>query len=378
MSWKKLRWLLPTIALIFLGLTWLPFFLKVNFWGIDFSGGLQVLWSNFDGPNYLIIAKTFYNKTLIGQTFSNPLPLEYYPAHWPLYPAMIALLDIFLPGPWAMLLVSIIGLAIFYWVLIKFLETFGASKKQALLIGLTSLVLPARWLALRSVGSPESWFLSFVLLSLINYKKKKYWPAGIWGALAQTTKSPGILLFTAYGIYELIKLFKKESKFKDSFVKLLKVSLIPLTVIAVFFLYQWRTGDFWAYLHSGDNFHLFLPPFSIFTSKGQFWVGDFWLEDIIWIWLIYGLGILRLWKDKQKLPAIFALIFFSTTLFVSHRDMSRYIIPLMPVMLLGWKREISRPYFKWILLLLIVPALLFSWNFILNNMAPVADWTPYL
>ncbi len=377
MSWKKLRFLLPVLALLVLLLTWLPFALRINFWGIDFSGGVQVLWSNFDGPNYLIIAKTFYDKTLIGTTFSNPLPLEYYPAHWPLYPAMIALVDIFLPGPWAMLSVSVLGLAVFYWVLVKFFETFGVNKKQALLIGLTSLVLPARWLALRSVGSPEPWFLAFVLLSLISYKKKKYWPAGIWGALAQATKSPAILLFAAYGIYELIKLINKKTDLKNVLFNLLKTSLIPLTVLAVFCFYCLRTGNFWAYFSSGDNFHLFFPPFSIF-SKGQVWVGDFWLEDIIWIWLIYGLGIFKLWKADKKLLAIFAGLFFSTTLFVSHRDIARYIIPIMPMILLGWKKEIAKPYFKWIILLLLIPTLLFSWNFILNNMAPVADWTPYL
>lgn len=377
MNWKKLRFLLPVLALLILVLIWLPFVLRINFWGIDFSGGVQVLWSNFDGPNYLIIAKTFYDKTLIGKTFSNPLPLEYYPAHWPLYPAMIALVDIFLPGPWAMMLVSTLGLVVFYWVLVKFLETFGASKKQALWIGLASLILPARWLALRSVGSPEPWFLAFVLLSLISYKNKKYLPAGIWGVLAQATKSPGILLFGAYGIYELIKLINKKTKFKTVFFNLLKTSIIPLTVVAVFYFYYLRTGNFWAYLSSGDNFHLFFPPFSIF-SKGQAWVGDFWLEDIIWIWLVYGLGILKLWKSDKKLLAIFAGLFFSTTLFVSHRDIARYIIPIMPMVLLGWKKEISKPYFKWIVLLLLIPALLFSWNFMLNNMAPVADWTPYL
>ena len=181
MSWKKMRFFLPVLALLIVAIAWLPFALKINFWGIDFSAGVQVLWSNFDGPNYLIIAKTFYDKSLIGRTFSNPLPLEYYPAHWPLYPAMIALADFFLPGPWAMLLVSMLGLVVFYWVLVEFLKTFGVSKQQALAIGLTSLILPARWLALRSVGSPEPWFLSFVLLSLISYKNKKIFASGYLG-----------------------------------------------------------------------------------------------------------------------------------------------------------------------------------------------------
>jgi len=31
--------------------------------------------------------------------------------------------------------------------------------------------------------------------------------------------------------------------------------------------------------------------YSVFTPKGQNWVGSFWLEDIIWTWLIFGLGV---------------------------------------------------------------------------------------
>lgn len=366
------------MAIVGVMVVWLPFLLQLpDFWGFSFSQGMIPVWQNYDGPNYLIVARTWYDKLLIAEWFSNPLPLEYYPAHWPFYPAVISIFDQFLSGPWAMLAGSVSGLAFFYFVLYRFLIKFGLSEDRAFGLSLISLVIPARWIAVRSVGSPEAWFIAFILLSLMAYKDRKFLLAGVFGAFAQLTKSPGILLFLSYGLYELILLWRKDSSLLKSMGRMFQVSLIPLTVLMVFSIYYFRTGDFWAYFNSGDNFHLFWPPFSIF-SKGGAWVGDFWLEDIIWVWLFYGLGLVGLLRERKSLLASFMLLFFTTTLFVSHRDISRYILPLMPLALVGLNRLWDIKELRIALLIIAFPALLFTWNFILNNTAPIADWTPYL
>jgi hypothetical protein len=75
---KKLnnKWGLLVLAMFSVVLMWLPFYLRLsNFWGLNFNDGLFSLWKNFDGPNYLIIAKTWYNKAAIAAGFSSPLPL---------------------------------------------------------------------------------------------------------------------------------------------------------------------------------------------------------------------------------------------------------------------------------------------------------------
>ncbi len=137
---------LVLLAVLSTFLVWLPFHLKLNnFWGLDFSEGAFVLWKNFDGPNYLIIAKTWYDKVLIAKQFSNPLPVEYYPAHWPLYPAIIFVFNLLFDGPWAMLMAGVAGVGLFYWVLPKFLLKFGVKKENIFWLGIVSLVLPARW-----------------------------------------------------------------------------------------------------------------------------------------------------------------------------------------------------------------------------------------
>lgn len=377
---RREKFLIGGLSVVCILLVWAPFiFLVGSFWGLDFSSGLMRVWANFDGPNYLIIARSWYDKAVIAREFSNPLPLEYYPAHWPFYPAIIAFFDLFLSGPRAMLFASVLGSVLFYVVLVDFLKKFGVSKERILLVAIISLILPARWLAVRSVGSPEAWFIAFLMLSLISYQDKKFFLAGIFGALAQLTKSPAILLFIAVGIFEIVKFFRGQVRITDLLSRMLKMLLIPLTILGVFFLYYLRTGDFWAYFNSGDNFHLFWPPFSIFTKGGD-WVGSFWLEEIIWLWLIYGIGLIRFWKKQKEinLAVTFGFVFFLTTLFVSHRDLSRYILPIMPLALVGWERVLAKKEVVFLMIILVLPVLLFTWNFLLKNFAPVADWSPYL
>lgn len=374
-------WLKIALATLVVSVVvWLPFMLKIqNFpgWGFDFSKGMQAIWANYDGPNYIIVAKTWYEKNLVRSEFSAPLPLEYYPAHLPLFPAMIGIFDAVLPGPTSMLIVTLLGNLAAGIMFYKFLSDFKLTKNAIFLV-MAALIVPARMLAVRSVGSPETWFIFFILASLFCFKKQNYLLAGFWGALAQLTKSPGILLFAAYVSYFIYQMISEKRFFGKKHLRAWPILLIPLSALALFSFYQLRTGDFLAYFHSGDNFHLFWPPFSIFSPKGKFWTGDFWLEEVIWIWLIYGLSVLKLWKKKLKIEAIFAGIFFTTTLFIAHRDVARYILPIAPLTLIGWEKTLQKKEFKILLAILALPILLFTWNFILNNQAPIADWAPYL
>jgi len=354
---------------------WLPFVLKMELpmWKIDFSDGSRILWQNYDGPNYLVVEKTWYNKIDILNKFSNPLPAEYYPAHFPLYPAIIAIFDTFMRGPWAMLMATLLGTVLCYLAFFRLLSEYKLSS-NARWLTLVFLILPARWMAVRVVGSPEPWFIFFILTSIFYFKKEKYWMAGIFAGLAQLTKSPAILLFGAYGLVFLTDWIKN----KKLTLKMWPLMLQPVAILLLFWFYGQRTGDFWAYFHSGDNIHLFWPPFSVFTPLGESWVGSFWLEDVIWTWLIFGLGIMKLRDKKLTVEYYFAGLYFISTLFVAHRDISRYILPIAPLILIGWDETLQRKSTKMVLGLLIIPIILFTWVYLRNNIAPIADWAPYL
>jgi len=329
--------LIPTL------LVWLPFILKIdNVLGIPLAkNGLQTIVSNYDGPLYMVVAKSFYSPQIIKESFAFPLPVEYYAAHFPLFP----------------LLQSLILVAIF-------------------------AVFPARWLIVRSVGSPEPLFVAAIIASLYYFKNKKYLLAGVFGALAQLTKSPGILLFGAYGViwvFDLLHnlaLINQRVKRKIN-LKLLPILLIPLALFSVFYFYKVTYGTFTAYFNSGDNIHLFFPPFQIFNYSAP-WVGTFWLEEVI---LIYAAGLLAsiyLIKDKDQTLATFATLFFTSLLFVSHRDLLRYALPLIPFMFIAFRNFMVSKEVRIVILFLLIPTYLFSLGFISQNVMPIADWSPFL
>lgn len=366
MRLKKELLILTFASFLVTFLIWVPFI-------VGYKEGTTTIFKNYDGPNYIVVAKSWYDKAFIAKNFSLPTPLEYYPAHLPGYSLTIALLNKFLVGPWAMLIstltATVMAMIAFYLFIYKF-----KLSENPFWLSLVFLVLPARWVAVKAVGSPEPLFIFGILASFYFFKgafgKLDLLLAGIFGALAQITKTPGVLLFAGYLIY--LTFFQKKH-----FLRLLPLLIIPLSILPVFWFYKLRTGDFLAYFHSGDNFHLFFPPFQGFSSA-RIWLGDFWREDLVWQYLLGALTVVLLIKQKYYDLASFAGVFFFTTLFVAHRDLARYSLPLVPFSLIAFDKFIQKKEFK-IALLIILPAIyLYAVNFIAGNTAPIADWTPYL
>ena len=366
-------------------LIWLPFFFRLKtFWTIPLpQDGMATIVANYDGPLFLVIAKTFYNKALITANYSFPLPTEYYAAHFPLFPLLTRLFSGLLGFPYAMLTMtlasSVLALRFFY----KFMRRY-IKKNQALWLTFVFSIFPARWLIVRSVGSAEPLFIAAIIASIYYFQKKKYWQAGIWGAIAQLTKSPGIILFFAYSAAIIAPHFKKVAimSFKK-WVKLFHLEkvyplmLIPLSLLGVFILYQFTFNDFLVYFHSGDNIHLFFPPFQIFNYSAP-WVGTFWLEEVIFVYLFGILGLLRLIKQERYTLAWFVGFFFVSILFVSHRDIIRYSLPIVPFLLAAFAETITKKEFKIAVALLVIPIYLFSLAYISQNVMPISDWAPFL
>ena len=162
-----------------------------------------------------------------------------------------------------------------------------------------------------------------------------------------------------------------------NFKHLLSILLIPLGLLGIFVLYKFQLNDFFAYFHSGDNIHLFFPPFQIFNYSEP-WVGTFWLEEVIFIYLFGILGLIKLIKMKENQLAWFVGIFFTSILFVSHRDLMRYSLPIVPFLLIAFSDTIIKKEFKIAMLVLIIPIYLFSLVYISQNVMPISDWAPIL
>lgn len=382
----KIRKFIPLFAISLLPtlLIWLPFYLRLkSFWRIPLSqDGMATIVANYDGPLYLVVAKTLYNPQLVGD-FSFTLPAEYYAAHFPLFPILTRLLGGLLGFPYAMLTITLVSSILAIYFFSKFISDY-IDEKNVLFITLIFSVFPARWLIVRSVGSAEPLFMAAIIASVYYLKKKKYLAAGIWGAIAQLTKSPGILLFVAYSATLFLPSLKRAALTSFSrWPKLLSIKkhypifFIPISLLAIFFLYKVAFNDFLAYFHSGDNIHLFFPPFQIFNYSAP-WVGTFWLEEIIFVYLFGILGLLHLIKQKERLLAWVVGVFFVSTIFVSHRDLIRYSLPMVPFLYAAFAKTLIGREFKIAMAVLIIPIYLFSLAYISQNVMPVSDWAPLL
>jgi len=381
-----LRFPLLTILAFFLltlSFLYLPFVFHLDsFWGLKYQEkfNFATILLNFDSLNYIIVAKTWYQPEQINNLFpSIAEPARYFPAHFPLYPALIWLFTQ-IPAinyPYASIIVtllsSLLALLAFY-----FLAKLLLDKKKALALSLVFLIFPSRWLVVRAVPSPEPLFLAAVLGSILFFKRKNYGKSAILAILAQTIKSPGVLLAGSLGLVTLIKIYQERSQIKKAFKKYWPILITPTGLLAVFFLYHLTIDNFFAYFKTGDNIHLYWPPFQVFNYLEE-WVKTIWLEDIIFLYLTGFILILKLWeKYRFDILSIFPSIFFLSILFISHRDISRYFLPAIPCLLIGGEKLFTSKKFH-IGLAILWPALfLYAINFISFNTMPLADWTPYL
>lgn len=345
---------------------WLIFYFNLpRFLGFPVVS-LETIYQNYDGPNYLAISKCGYKFECLAKSFALPLPLEYYPAHLPGYPALIKFFDFFTTGPKAMLLATLSGSLFLTYAFYQFLRLFIKPEKSFWL-SVIFLFLPARFLVLRLVGAPETWFVGLTLASITAFKTKKYFLSAVFATLAQLLKSPGIILFAVYA-FVLLK--------QNNLKKILPYFLIPITGFLIFYLYYLQTGDFFAYFNSGDNHHLTLLPFSVFVSN-QSWIYTIWLEELVYIFILVFLGLKFLYKKfKVDIIFLYPLLFTLATIMVAHRDISRYISPVYPFIILAFHKAILKNKF---ILLLIVPAVfLYAINFIIGNTIAISNWAPYL
>jgi len=377
---------LTTLALFFfltLFLLYFPFIFHLDsFWGLAYGErfNFATILLNFDSLNYIIAAKTGYVPEQITGLFPGIAePTHYFPAHFPLYPALIWLTEKIplINFPYAAILVTIASSLLAIWAFYQ-LAKLLLDKKKALSLSLVFLIFPARWLVIRAVPSPEPLFLATIIGAVYFFKKERFFKSALLTIVAQTIKSPGILLAGSLGLVSLVKIYQKRGQLKKNLKKYWPMLITPIGLLLVFLFYYSATGDFFIYFKTGNNIHLYWPPFQVFNYLEE-WVRSIWLEDITFIYLAGAILLFSLWeKYRFDILCLFPSIFYLSILFVSHRDISRYLLPAIPFLLIGGEKFFTNKKFLWALILLFPALLLYAINFISFNTMPLPDWGPYL
>ncbi|OGY15681.1 MAG: hypothetical protein A2784_03195 [Candidatus Chisholmbacteria bacterium RIFCSPHIGHO2_01_FULL_48_12] len=303
---------------------------------------LQVIYQNWDGPLYTVIAESLYNPRIISQIpyAENIKPPEDFASSFPLYPLAIRLLS-FIGYFRATILVSLI----FSWVaIIAFYELVRQNRftRQPLLLSLIFIFLPPRWFLSSHIGASEPLFIFLILMSLIYFFRRRYLVSGIWLGLAQLARSQAILFFAGYALFALIKTIKTK-RFIAGYLSYL---LSPLALLGFFAYLKFQYGNFFAFFTAMSKWPLMGSfPFAVFSAYPHRLVPTPSLQNHFWIYLVDIWAVLLLVKNRRPFLALLTAIYTFPLLFIVHIDLPHYNLPLTPFLLIAFEPIIATKSF---------------------------------
>lgn len=338
-------------------------------------GSNEVLERNYDGPIYVVLAKTLYNPKQLTKIGFNKLPVSYFANHFPLLPIIIRLFSSITNNYFrSMISINWLSAALFSTIFYLFLKRFKISNNP-LLLSLASLFIPPRWLAVRAVGGTEPLFLLILIISLYLWFDKKFILSSLFAVLLVLIRPPGIVFFFSFLAIIIFEYQKAKDK-KSYLIKIIKekwlLLLMPLSLLGLFFFFQSIFGNFWAYFQSGTgtNVHLKPIPFAPVLNFNTPVV-----EGFLYLLVIYLLGIYLLWQQKQKQLALFSLIYLIPNFFMVVDDIHRYLIPIAPFcLIIGYQKIIKHKAFKYFFFLFLIGTCIYTLSLLPNRMFHYGDY----
>lgn len=335
---------------------------------------LSFVFRNWDGPAYVVVAKTLYNINLINAI--NPFPYltpAHYSYQFPLYPVFIRLFS-FVGYPESMIVVSQLFSLLFTIALYLLVKRVNP-KANALVVAILSLFYTPRWFIVNHVGSTEPQFLFFITLFMLFFINKKFLWSGAAAALAQLTKPQGIIFFIGITLYYVSMVGLRKISLKQSIKEFTPYLLIPLALCAIFILYYFRYGDFFIFMKNEAFPTMQWPPLKVLTATHIFYtIVDLftgWKEIVVYNYILYFIPILILFEKKLHFFSLVMLIYFLPVLLFVQIDMARFILPIMPFAFLAYSDMLSKKPVYIGLFLCLPMVFLFAVGYINYNLAPI-------
>lgn len=306
---------------------------------------LEALFSHWDAPHYLDIARWGYTSDLT----VNGGEQHWFIVFYPLYPALIALLKPLLGTQfsagtflsWACLAGAC------YWM--YRLAMLDAEKSEARRAIKYLLVFPAAVF----LGAPytESLFLLLTALCLYALRKRQFWLAGILGFFAALTRNLGALLafpflvelLDSLGVFADRKVLRTGRFWLDFVKKGAWVLLIPLAVGVYLLVNQIAYGDPFMFMKIQDgHWYQHAQPFwkTVLTTWSSFaGTTDRNLRTLLWGPQLAGMAAMLLalpflMKKLRPSYAAYLLVYVVVVLTPSNLlSFNRYMMGCVPLFL---------------------------------------------
>jgi hypothetical protein len=342
------------LAMITLLLAWAPFL---------FFSRMDIVVRHFDGPNYLVVAKTFYVPP------RSPLPAYaltpwYFAVHPPLYPFVLRVCSLF--GGWKAGLFLATGLlAIASAAAFALYANEAVPEIPVVLAVLAFLFLPARMFLYRALGASEALMSLLVVLAVLAWRKGRAEWALFAAALSTITRTNGILVVAVLCVALLVA-----GRVKTAFVG---GALAAVPLLLLFSWHRFLFGDFFALLHAHDESaggagRLTFP----FAFIGEMAARNDWetAEMLPGLHLFFILCAARLWVKGDRLEA--GLIAAHVALFslLRERDLARYYLTVAPfAVVVAWRDVWSRPRIAAAVLVVLAPlSVFYAWKTVPMNL----------
>ncbi|MEI6690150.1 MAG: hypothetical protein WCL07_00205 [bacterium] len=343
------------------------------FYGVYYKlyGSLDIIYKAWDGPSYVVVAKSLYDpKLAVANNIIHSVDINekwtWLPAHFPAMPLLIRAFS-FIGFFQAMIVLTLLSSLAATLALYEFFKAIKITKHPFWLT-LPFLFLSPRWFIVSHTGSSEPLFMALMLVSFTFFTKKNMVKSAIFAALCMLVRPQGVFLGLGYGIVALIELIKTR-QFELIIRKYIYYLLIPVALVGVFTFYYFRTGDFFAFfsaiaLFKHFQFSLF-PTFNFPAAN----VETFWQEINALMFVLAGSACLMVLRRRVWWLGVISLTFLAPLLFMQHSDISRYLIPLLPVMFVAYQPILERKSFI-VGVILMAPAIMrYALNFLHFNHA---------
>ena len=299
-------------------------------WG-PYLGRPDLLLRHFDAPNYLVVAKAFYVPTA-----TNPLPgyivhPAYFAVHLPALPVAIALFAPLFGYGGSLIFVTVLAAALSSAAFALYARRV-VPEVPALVAVLAFVLLPARHVLYRALGSTEALMAVFVLVAVWAWHEERYALAFSMAALATVTRINGVLLVAVLGLFVFLKGRRLLA------VAGTALSGLPLGLV---FLWHWKVlGSPLAFMNVHGSKRSFAPfePIWELVERTEWESAEMHLA----VFLILALAAAKLWIDGLKLESALVLAHIALLSPLREIDLPRYVLTVAPFVFVAAWKEIWR------------------------------------